>query len=80
MTISVRMVELTMPPIMKFNQQANGAHKDHEISRMGELYSLALANMTRTIHSYGSIFLRIPISTFTIWGQNHARTPTTKRI
>jgi hypothetical protein len=66
MTISVRMVELTMPPIMKSNRQANGAYKDQEISGMGKLYSMALANMTRTIPSYGSIFLRIPISTFTI--------------
>jgi hypothetical protein len=55
-----------MPPIMKSNRQANGAQKDQEISGMGGLYSLALVNMTRTILSYGSIFIRIPVSTFTI--------------
>jgi len=55
-----------MPPIMKSNRQANGAQIDQEISGMGKVYSLALANMTRTIPSYGSTFLRIPISTFTI--------------
>jgi len=56
MTICVRMVELTMPPIMKSNRQANGAQKDQEISGMGELYSLAPRE-----HDQNDPFLRLDI-------------------